>query len=134
MKNFGTERILQRELQHSYICPHTLKVLTHRECRAKSILQKEKVENIDLDSRISKEDFKEPDAVEGLVSLNIAKDLETKMNTNSNDQHKRNRRNKTELNKNKEKMKQAQAGIDFTTVYLPNGKAKQKQPVNKAAL
>ena len=79
-KNFGTERILQRELQHSYICPHTLKVLTDKESRPKSILLKEKAENIDVDSRISKEDFREPDVVEGLVSLNITKDLELKIN------------------------------------------------------
>ena len=34
-KNTGSERILQRELQHSYFCPHALVVLNDREAQPK---------------------------------------------------------------------------------------------------
>ena len=71
--------------------------------------------------------------VDGLLSLNIAGDLDHTLGTPDGSQ--RNRPSNTECKKKKELGDGRKAfEIDCTTVYLPNGKAQQKTPLNKAAL
>jgi len=114
---------LQRELQHTYFCEHTMHVLSELKARPKRAMQapnpiKESKEDLH-DDRSNK-----GGETNGLLSLNLPNDME-RMGTPEDSQ----RGSKPQMTEKSKKQKpdredfKKTSGVDCTTIYNPNGKA-----------
>lgn len=79
-QNFGSERIKQRELQHSYICPHTLQVLNDPSTNTRKLSKR--ISQLSMDFSVANTPKtgtiitnRPSSGIEGLIQLNINKNM-----------------------------------------------------------